>query len=378
MAQVCEKRAIEDVVQHSDEEQPKKRAKVNRDNSTHEHFEQVFKSLEIEVMAQMSEMPGISSAIGKELVAYYSKCLEYTVLGGKMTRGLTVVKGCHTLLGGLSAKQLHQACVLGWCLEWLQAMFLIADDVMDKSITRRGAPCWYKRREVTEANAINDSLLIESMVYQVLRHHFRSEPYYARLIDLVHEVSFQTGVGQHLDTNGTPFDKSLDLNRFTMDRYQAVVRYKTAYYSFFLPCALAMVFAGESDECVEQAKSICVELGEYFQIQDDVLDCFGDPEVIGKIGTDIQDAKCSWLVCQALVRASPEQRSILESNYGKWDSGCVEQVKGVYKQLKLEEAFAELEEQAKIKIDAMIDAFEPASLRPLFSFLLAKVYRRRK
>ena len=48
------------------------------------------------------------------------------------------------------------------------------------------------------------------------------------------------------------------------------------------------------------------------KIQDDYLDAFGDPEVIGKIGTDIEDNKCSWLVVQALERADPEQRAVIE------------------------------------------------------------------
>eukprot|EP00300_Choanocystis_sp_HF-7_P000304 c10252_g1_i3.p1 GENE.c10252_g1_i3~~c10252_g1_i3.p1 ORF type:complete len:296 (+),score=67.91 c10252_g1_i3:90-977(+) len=295
-----------------------------------------------------------------------------------MTRGLTVVKGCQTLLGGLSETQLHQASVLGWCVEWLQAMSLVADDVMDKSITRRGAPCWYKRQEVTEANAINDALLLDSMVYQILKRHFRSEPFYPRLLDLLHEVSFQTTLGQHLDTNGKPFHMSLDLSRFTTDRYRAIVHYKTAYYSFYLPCAISMVYAGERDANLEAAKSISIELGEYFQIQDDVLDCFGDTEFVGKIGTDIQDAKCTWLVCQALNRASPEQRTVIENNYGRNEGACVERVKQVYRELKLEEVFAELEDEAKVKIEGLIATFEPSSLRPVFSFLLAKVYRRRK
>ena len=46
--------------------------------------------------------------------------------------------------------------------------------------------------------------------------------------------------------------------------------------------------------------------------QDDYLDLFGDSSVTGKIGTDIQDGKCSWLVVQCLQRASPEQRQILQ------------------------------------------------------------------
>ena len=54
----------------------------------------------------------------------------------------------------------HSAALVGWCIELLQAEFLLVDDVMDGSTTRRGQPCWYLNPDVGLA-AINDAMLLE-------------------------------------------------------------------------------------------------------------------------------------------------------------------------------------------------------------------------
>lgn len=79
---------------------------------------------------------------GKEWI---EKMVLQTVTGGKMNRGMTVPASLRSILKRkLTEKETSDSHVLGWCIELLQAMFLVADDIMDSSITRRGLPCWYR------------------------------------------------------------------------------------------------------------------------------------------------------------------------------------------------------------------------------------------
>lgn len=73
----------------------------------------------------------------------------------------------------------------------------------------------------------------------------------------------------------------------------------------------------KDQEAFRQSKTILLEMGHFFQVQDDFLDCFGNPEVTGKIGTDIQDNKCSWLAVVCMQRANEEQKQIMLDCYGK-------------------------------------------------------------
>ncbi|CAF1919642.1 hypothetical protein HID58_048849 [Brassica napus] len=309
---------------------------------------------------------------------WVEKMLDYNVPGGKLNRGLSVVDSFKLLKEGedLTEEEVFLSCALGWCIEWLQAYFLVLDDIMDNSVTRRGQPCWFRVPQVGMV-AINDGILLRNHIHRILKKHFRGKPYYVDLVDLFNEVEMQTACGQMIDLI-TTFEGEKDLAKYSLPIHRRIVQYKTAYYSFYLPVACALLMAGENLENHIDVKNVLVDMGIYFQVQDDYLDCFADPETLGKIGTDIEDFKCSWLVVKALERCSKEQTEILYENYGKPDPSNVAKVKELYKELDLEGVFKEYESKSYEKLTGVIEAHKSKAIQAVLKSFLAKIYKRQK
>ncbi|KAI8393281.1 farnesyl pyrophosphate synthase [Radiomyces spectabilis] len=338
-------------------------------------FLDIFPQLAEEVLAELRKynMP-------EDAYQWTKDNLFYNVPGGKLNRGLSVVDTVRIYKGdAVTEDDIFKASVLGWLVEFLQAFFLVSDDIMDASITRRGQPCWYKKNGVGMV-AINDAFILESCIYIFLKKYFKSTDYYIDLVELFHEVTFQTELGQLCDLITAPEDH-VDLSKFSIQKHQFIVIYKTAYYSFYLPVALAMHMVGiKSELAFKQARDILIPLGEYFQIQDDYLDCYGDPAFIGKIGTDIQDNKCSWLVNQALAKANPEQRKVLDDNYGKKDAAAEAKIKQLYIDLEIEPTYKAYEEKSHQEISALIDQLDESAgaKKEVFTEFMNKIYKRTK
>ncbi|KAI5461365.1 isoprenoid synthase domain-containing protein [Mariannaea sp. PMI_226] len=343
--------------------------------TTLKEFESVYPKLEEALLdhARSYKLP-------QEQLDWYKKNLEVNPLGGKCNRGMSVPDTASLLLDrALTEDEYFKSATLGWMTELLQAFFLVSDDIMDTSITRRGQPCWY-RQEGVGMIAINDAFMLEAAIYTLLKKYFRTHPSYVDLIELFHETTFQTEMGQLCDLITAPEDR-VDLNNFSMEKYTFIVIYKTAWYSFYLPVALALHQLNlATPKNLKQAEEILIPIGEYFQIQDDYLDNFGDPAVIGKIGTDIKDNKCSWLVNQALAIVTPEQRKILEENYGRKDDAKEKVIKQLYNELKLEDLYHAYEEKFATDIRARIANIDESEglKKSIFEAFLAKIYKRTK
>ncbi|KAF2094352.1 ERG20 farnesyl diphosphate synthase [Rhizodiscina lignyota] len=343
--------------------------------TTLKEFETVFPNLVNDVLDHCRQYGLPTNAL-----EWFEKNAKHNTVGGKCNRGMSVVDTTSILLGhSLSQDEYFHAASLGWMVELLQAFFLVSDDIMDASKTRRGNPCWYLMPDVGMI-AINDAFMLEGSIYVLLKKYFRSHKSYVDLLELFHETTFQTELGQTCDLLTAPEDH-VDLDNFSMEKYTFIVIFKTAFYSFYLPVALAMHYCNVATEKnLKQAKDILIPMGEYFQIQDDYLDNFADPETLGKIGTDIQDNKCSWLINQALQRASLEQRKVLEENYGRKDSECEKKVKVVFDELDLKAVYQKYEEERVAELRKLIDQVDESEglKKQVFEEFLRKIYKRSK
>ncbi|CAH8542057.1 unnamed protein product [Schistosoma curassoni] len=344
---------------------------------------------------------------------HFQNVTSYNLSSGKRIRGVLVVLSYMVFSNKNenSRKNLSCAYLIGWCVELLHAGFLVLDDIIDNSTLRRGQPCWHCTQIDLNRGLIgvNDGLhLILSSKYLIhslfAENQSNVDSYswkdknnvYLKLCKLFDEISYKTCSGQCLDVlsanpnnqcilNGKQNNLEFDsfARNYSSDVFEAITHWKTGFYTFYLPVACGMILAevDDTDDIFENVQYILLKLGNYFQAQDDYLDCFGDSKITGKVGTDIAEGKCTWLIVEALKYLSPEQYKILKTNYGKPDLKSQQTVRNLYGAIKLPEKYYLYEEQTKSEIMNNIQkfmyrdhfSFDP---RDLFTFLVELLFQR--
>ncbi|KAJ5896864.1 uncharacterized protein N7473_006263 [Penicillium subrubescens] len=312
--------------------------------------------------------------LGPEAVERIFQCLTFNTKGGNLLRSRTALDSGRILNGHeLSPAQSEDLAVLGCLLELLNAAYVVWDDIMDGSTTRRGQPCWY-RREKVGMMAINDACLLRSAINVTLKKRFRKHPSYLELHDMFDEACLRTELGQHCDLMATA--KLLELDKFSWNQYEFITAQKTAFYTIYLPMAIPLVYLGlATAEKLDKVYKTSMLLGHVFQARDDFLHVYGDPLVTGKVGTDIQENKCSWLSVWTLENCNDEQRKVFQRCYGSTNEDDVLKVKELFHDLNVSKAFLDWDKDMWTKIEAAVEELKDPALKELHTTLLSKYNR---
>uniref|UniRef100_A0A0A1XCJ1 Farnesyl pyrophosphate synthase n=1 Tax=Zeugodacus cucurbitae TaxID=28588 RepID=A0A0A1XCJ1_ZEUCU len=308
----------------------------------------------------------------KEAGEWFGKSLLYNLSLSNNKIGLIPVLTYKSLAKGdqLNPEHLKLAHILGWCFEMMICFILMVDDLVDKSTTRRGQLCWHTLEEVG-LFAINDAILIENGLYELLNKHFRKLDCYVDLIELFHQNTFKCICGQSFDMLLT----KKNVTTFNMETYDSLVMNKTSSHFFYLPVFVGLHLAGVKDRKVfDESESIIFDLGHYSQVQNDFHDCFGKYEYTGKIGTDIETNKCSWLAVKCMELANAEQRSIIAECYGHNDPQKIARVKQIYEELDMLNIYAKYEEETCRRILMNIQKTSDAVPRDILIEILCQIY----
>ena len=218
-------------------------------------------------------------------------------LGGKRIRPVLMLLG-YNLWREHPEDILMPACGV----ETYHNYTLLHDDLMDNADLRRGHQTVHRRWDANKAILSGDSMLV--LAYQRVAQVPADK--LEQVLDLFTITALEIGEGQEYDMT---FETRNDV---TEDEYIEMIRLKT---SVLLACALKMgaILAGAPQADVERLYRLGEQIGLAFQLQDDLLDVYGDPAVFGKaIGGDITSNKKTYMLINAVNRANEKQRAELE------------------------------------------------------------------
>ena len=223
--------------------------------------------------------------------------VEYVLsLGGKRIRPVLTLMGYN-----LWRENPESILMPAVGLETYHNYTLLHDDLMDNADMRRGHDTVHKKWDANKAILSGDSMLV--LAYQRMQHC--DSRHLQAVLDVFTETALEIGEGQEYDMS---FETRNDV---TEEEYIEMIRLKT---SVLLACAVKIgaILADAPAQDIDNLYKFGEQLGLAFQLQDDLLDVYGDPAVFGKaIGGDITSNKKTYMLINAVNRANPQQRQEL-------------------------------------------------------------------
>ncbi|MFM2359638.1 MAG: hypothetical protein RLY16_1631 [Bacteroidota bacterium] len=241
-------------------------------------------------------------------------------LGGKRVRPVAV------LMGNELFDEIHEdAYPVATAIELFHNFSLIHDDIMDKAPLRRGMATVHARYGESTALLAGDVMLVQA--YEYLN---RIKPLHLKqVLQLFNTTAREVCEGQQLDMD---FEKREEV---TLAEYENMIALKT---SVLLAASLQLgaIIGGASEFNQQHIYGFGKNIGIAFQVQDDFLDCFGDPEKFGKqVGGDILANKKTFLMIHALEAGGAAAKAELLRLMAENPSNKVEKVLEIYTDCKV-------------------------------------------
>ena len=285
-----------------------------------------------------------SADFGRQPEGLYAP-IAYTVLQkGKRLRPMLCLLACD-LFGG----NIDDAKYPALALETAHNFTLIHDDIMDQAPLRRGMETVYKKWNTTTAILSGDAAMI--LAFDFAMRTPKAKETVALLVKVMQEIC-----------EGQQYDLEFEMRAtVSIPEYLEMIRLKTAVL-LATSLQIGAVIAGADEEDQRHLYDFGIDLGMAFQLRDDILDCYSDVSVFGKVtGGDIVENKKTYLYLKALELAEPSDRERLVSLFQGRElldpHDKVEAVLGIYNRIHIKEivesVIADYEHQATLCLNAI-------------------------
>ncbi len=268
--------------------------------------------------------------------------------GGKRLRPMLLLLAC-----GLYTDDIRPALPAAAAVETFHNFTLLHDDIMDHAAVRRGKPSVYAKWGQNAAILSGDAMLI--CAYRLLAQS--SEAQLPELLKVFNEMALQVCEGQQYDMD---FENK---PKVSVVEYMHMIELKTSVLLAGSTVIGAML-GGAPEEDRRKLRRFATELGLAFQLQDDLLDSYGDERLGKAIGGDILEGKKTYLMITAMSHAGEPDREVLRStakNPKLTDAEKIAAVKAVYDRYDIPRL---TEQQISIRFDRALTLLDTLTVDP--------------